>query len=282
MGGKLNRTVFFNYARRAPFGGRLSSDQISGMNQLLDFWEGSAYKKKHENLACILANVFHETGGRMVPVRETFAASAGQAIARLDKAWADGKLRSVSSPYWRDGWFGRGRVQTTHLSNYQKIERLFGVNCVKEPDLLLDGEVDAKIVVVGMHTGLWTGKKLDDYFKDGADPQVKASRAIINGKDKASLVESHYHAFMGAIEAADTSTPMPTDVTAEAAKSDDIKATESTPLLASAMTFVTGGGLSVFSTINSPFALAGVALLVVAGLVIFWLVSSGRITLNRI
>lgn len=65
----MNLTTFFAYARRAPFGGRLTQAQIDGMTAILKEWDK---RKLLDNrwLAYMLATAFHETGGKMQPLRE--------------------------------------------------------------------------------------------------------------------------------------------------------------------------------------------------------------------
>jgi putative chitinase len=65
----MNLTTFFAYARRAPFGGRLTQAQIDGMTATLTEWDK---RKLLDNrwLAYMLATAFHETGGKMQPLRE--------------------------------------------------------------------------------------------------------------------------------------------------------------------------------------------------------------------
>ena len=61
----MNRTTFLAYARRAPFGGRLTQSQIDGMNAILDEWDRRQSTAKvidNRWLAHMLATVFHETG----------------------------------------------------------------------------------------------------------------------------------------------------------------------------------------------------------------------------
>lgn len=135
-------------------------------------------------LAYVLATAFWETARTMKPVRETLAETDAQAKARLDNAWRRGKLPWVKSNYWSEGWFGRGFVQITWERNYRKIGDRIGVNLTGEADRALDPAVAAKILVVGMKDGLFTGKKLADYITLRKSDFLRARR-IVNGMDKA-------------------------------------------------------------------------------------------------
>ncbi|MBB2713344.1 hypothetical protein N2597_11395 [Rhizobium sophoriradicis] len=149
--------------------------------------------------AYVLATTFHETGGLMTPVRETFAATDRQAIARLDAAWAKGKLPWVSSPYWRQGWFGRGYVQLTHYYNYRLASIKLGVDLVSDPAEALAPDTAAKILVIGSKDGWFTGKKLSDYINlRGAD--FLGARRVINGTDCASKIAAHAVAYDASLE----------------------------------------------------------------------------------
>lgn len=197
----LHLPTFFDYVRRAPFGGRLSQTQVDGLNRLIVAWnaDGDGDDRK---LANLLAQIFHETGARMVPVRETFATSDAQAIRRLDAAMAAGRLRQVSKPYWRDGWFGRGDLQVTHETNYRKVGQALGIDAVANPGLLLDPAISARAAVVGMMQGLFVPKQtLARYFSDTAD-DPEGARRIVNGTDKASLIAGYHRAFLDSIKAA--------------------------------------------------------------------------------
>lgn len=267
----MNRTTFFAYVRRAPFGGRLTQSQIDGMNAILDEWER---RRVLDNrwLAYILATAFHETGNRMQAVRETFASSDAQAISRLENAWRAGKLPWVSKPYWRDGWFGRGLVQITHEENYKQ----FGIN----KDDALKPDVSVRVIFAGMIKGWFTGKKLEDYFNSTANDPIGA-RKIVNGTDKAKLIAGYYKNFLDAMEAA-REPETPPDVTKEDAKPDDVPATQSKSLWTILLTIFPGlGGLAFLEKIDNVFSLGAFALIIVAICVAAWLVFTGRITINR-
>lgn len=202
MAKKINRSVFTSYIRRAPFGNRLSQAQLDGTNDVLDYWEANHQYEDHRWLAYILATNFHETGGYMLPIKETVYPSHKnknpsdkEVIRRLDNAFKTGKLKSVKTPYWRDGYFGRGRVQITHKSNYQK----FGID--NDVDRALDRDFSTEIMVKGMINGSFSsGNTLKKYFNENKEDPVGA-RWIVNGTDKAALIAKYYENFKDAIEA---------------------------------------------------------------------------------
>lgn len=196
----IHLPTFFDYLRRAPFGGRLSASQVSGIERLMAACaEAGITDDRH--VAYLLASVFHETGARMQPVRETFATSDAQAVRRLDAAMAAGRLRQVRRPYWRDGWFGRGDIQVTHERNYRRMGTALGVDLVAQPALMLDPAISARATAIGMRDGLFTGRKLADYFSATVD-DPEGARRIVNGTDKASLIAGYHQAIWDSFVAA--------------------------------------------------------------------------------
>lgn len=206
----MNRSAFFASVRSRTsgiFGTSLSQKQVEGVEAILD--EGEKRGTNLFHLAAILAEVYHETGGQMQPVKETVYASSkdrnppdAMVIKRLEAAFAKGQLPWVKTPYWRDGWFGRGLIQLTHKANYDK----FGVTKQQALDL----KTSVRIVFDGMEKGLFTGKKLADYDQVVTkNPLVMAyryygSRAIVNGDTAANgkHIETYGNAFEAALKAA--------------------------------------------------------------------------------
>ncbi|WP_292229345.1 glycoside hydrolase family 19 protein [Brevundimonas sp.] len=195
-----DHATLFAFLRNAPFGGRLTKDQVQGVERLIAAWDEHGVDDDRQ-LAYLLATDFRETGGRMQPVRETFATSGAQAIRRLDAAYASGALK-VSKPYWRDGWFGRGDVQVTHKQNYHRMSTALGLDLIANPGLLLDPEISARSIVVGMRQGLFApGHDLDRYF-NATTEDPEGARRIVNGTDKASLIAGYYRNFLDSLIAA--------------------------------------------------------------------------------
>ena len=199
----INRNFFFERVRFTLFDGSLKKSQVDGLTAILDKWEAEMADADDRWLAYMLGTAHHETGRTMQPVRETFASSDAQAISRLDKAYAKGVLTWVKEPYWRldaDGksWFGRGLVQITHKSNYQKLGAAIGVDLVGNPSQALDLKTAAAIMFVGMRDGLFTGVSLSQRFSNGVE-KWRQARQIINGLERADLVASYGKAYYSAI-----------------------------------------------------------------------------------
>ena len=198
---RLDRARF--YAAIRPLFGTLTQAQVDGIGRLLDAFLLYALILDRRHLAYILATSFHETGQRMQPVREGFAKSTAEAIAFLDRAWAAGKLKSVKTPYWRAGWFGRGDVQLTHEANYATMGKLIGVDLVAAPDRALDPAISARILVEGITRGVsvrgdFTGKALEDFIVGDRCDYVGARRTV-NGTDKAEMIAGYARKFEAAL-----------------------------------------------------------------------------------
>ena len=81
-----------------------------------------------------------------------------------------------------ENYYGRGYVQLTHKANYAKMDEALGLNgrLERNPELAADPKIAAKILVVGMRDGLFTGKPLSKYFdQEKCDPFE--ARRVVNG-----------------------------------------------------------------------------------------------------
>lgn len=195
----MKRNAFFAAIR--PAFGPLDEKQVEGMEHLLEAGKGLPL----HHMANVLAQVRRETGGYMFPIKETVMPhhknknpTDAEVIRRLDRAFATGKLPWVKTPYWRDGWFGRGQIQLTHKANYDR----FGLT---DPAQAMDPETSARIAVMGMSRGMFTGRKLSDYvFPDALDASPsKNPRRIVNGTDGSDKEVARFHReFAEALEAA--------------------------------------------------------------------------------
>lgn len=200
----MNEQKFFASLKKPLFKGRFSKKQVSGINAILS--ASKSYPVPY--VAYLLATAYHETGCQMWPVKETVYASSKNkspsdktVIRRLNSAYAKGQLKWVRTPYWDEGWFGRGLVQITHESNYKKMGDKIGVNLVKYPSKALDLKTAVDILVVGSVDGDFTGKKLGDYL-DSETPDYMRARRVINGNDKARLISTYAVKFDNALRGA--------------------------------------------------------------------------------
>lgn len=214
----MNLHLFFHGEHgvvRSLFNKRISRQQVRGCELIIDAFEHYQPDGTLPQLAYILATAYHETAYRMWPVRETLASSDQQAINRLESAWRRGRLEWVKTPYWREGYFGRGFVQLTHRANYEGPlrEAVLDVFPDKDiavhPEYVLDPEVSAYILIEGMmrgDTGLgdFTSSCLEDYVRPGKKDYYTARR-VVNPGDRPSYnkIASEAELFEAALTWAD-------------------------------------------------------------------------------
>jgi putative chitinase len=82
--------------------------------------------------------------------------------------------------------------------NYRKMSSIVSFDLVKNPDRALELKNAIPIMFIGMKQGIFTGKKLGDYFNKTTEDWYNARR-IINGTDKANLIATHARKYYGAI-----------------------------------------------------------------------------------
>lgn len=186
----IDRNRFFDSVRASPFGGDLTQDQVNGMNYLLDVWEAKFSENDLRWLAYAFATVFHETAQTMRPIEEY-----GQGSGR---DYAD-----PTGPY-DQSYYGRGHVQLTWLSNYERGEAVlrdkYGIHSpmVKYPHRMLEDETSALVLYDGMIDGWFTGFGLPNFFNPTTEDPYNA-RKIVNGLDQAETIAAYYQAFKAAL-----------------------------------------------------------------------------------
>jgi len=145
----------------------------------------------------MLATAYHETGGTLQPVEE---AGRGRGKPYGQKRKLDGSIYSLPDKLY----YGRGDVQLTWYENYERMGRLLGIPLLEQPELALDAEISARIMIEGMtrglsHRGDFTGLALEDFFNNVWDDAVQARR-VINGLDEASRIAGYYRLFLNALQ----------------------------------------------------------------------------------
>lgn len=172
----INRNFFFDQVNLRLFGGNLKPKAKDNLNQILDYWEKTSPKDDDRWLAYALGTAHHETDHTFGPIRE-YDLGKGKPYV----------------PY-----YGRGLVQLTWDYNYKKLGSELGVDLFDNPDLALQLKYAIPIMFDGMEQGIFTGKKLGDYFSKTKEDWVNARR-IINGLDKANTIADYAKRYYGAI-----------------------------------------------------------------------------------
>lgn len=187
----IDSTIFIKQCKELLFGSTMSAKQVGGCKAIIDYWNANYDGYDPRWLAYMLATTYHETARTMQPIEE-YGKGAGRAYGKRVKM--DGRPYTDTKAIF----YGRGFVQLTWYENYEKAGKAFDLPLLLSPELALNLKVATKILFAGMMKGWFTGKRLSDYFNDRVDDPVNARR-IINGKDKAALIEGYYEKFLTAI-----------------------------------------------------------------------------------
>ncbi len=177
----INRKVFFDSIRGSVFKGKLTASQVSGMEIILDYAEPTRLIDLRQ-LAYILATTAWETAYTCQPIREH--GGADYFFNMYDpKGLRPIVAKALGNTTPGDGvkYSGRGFVQLTGRTNYERMSVVTGVDLVNNPDLAMQPDIATKILFYGMENGSFTSKKLSDYFNDETD--WIGARRIINGVD---------------------------------------------------------------------------------------------------
>ena len=199
---EADRKNFFDIVRNGLLGPTLSADEVAGCNAILDAFEGTRVMDK----AYALATAYLETNHTMLPVVEAYWLSPNARYAYCTRMYdikgaRPAKARELGNLQPGDGalYCGRGYCQVTGRKNYQDLDNRLGYHgaLVKNPDMMLQPEVAAKVMALGMKLGSFTGRKLSD-FQPG---QYVEMRTIINGHDRAQDIADFAKSFEVAVQA---------------------------------------------------------------------------------
>lgn len=186
--------AFFNALRNNLFKGGFTSAQVDGIN--LKFEAFQSLNLTVPEMAYLYATSYHETGiirkvnGKSVmyrsmqPVQE-MGKGAGRRYGR--------HIKMSGRPYPRTMpiYYGRGDVQLTWYENYDEMGKLLGIDLLVNPDLALDTQISAKILVLGTRHGKF-GRKLGSFI-DVEKGQVDYfnARRCVNILDRAELIAGY-------------------------------------------------------------------------------------------
>lgn len=184
---RINRPFFYDTAKSPEIGlfTYFGKKQTEGIEALFAEWEKRNLADMRW-LAYILATVYHETGRTMQPIEE----------------FGKGKKQKYGKPDPVTGmvYFGRGHTQNTWAENYKKLTIAaegegHTWDFYKNPSLLLQMAPSVWATYHGMLNGLYTGKKLSDYFNGDTYDWLNARR-IINGIDRAEDIARYAKNFL--------------------------------------------------------------------------------------
>jgi len=214
----FDRTIFFNLVR-PMFGGKLTQEQVDGMNFKLDVWCAKPWSDDLRWLAYPFATSKWETGSRMVPVREGFCETDAEARVYVKK---HGYEYAKVDPVTGQVYYGRGDIQTTWASNYKtttsKLALTGDDDLYWHPERMLDSSISARSMYMGMVEGWYRGDSkgrhtLARYFGSNNDPynardiingDKTYTKSWMNGLNVGQYIAKDHEDFLEALDAAET------------------------------------------------------------------------------
>jgi predicted chitinase len=199
----MNAKKFYDQIRAIFFPNGLTQAQVDNIEHVLRALREFGVSDSRW-IAYVLATVFHETSGTMLPVHEK---GNREYFLRYDIKGNPKKAAELGNNQAGDGYKyrGRGFVQLTGKRNYQLFGDRYNIDLVTNPDLVIEPVISANVLVDGMVSGLFTGKSLDDCFPLHGDADWINARRIVNGTDKAQLIANYAQQFHNALVIANES-----------------------------------------------------------------------------
>lgn len=201
-----------NFALIRPmFGGTLTQSQVDGINAIIAAHARWGRKDNINDLAYALATAWWETGQAMQPVYERGSKAY---FAKYEPSTKRGK--TLGNTLAGDGYRyrGTGLVQLTGRRNFGFWAKRLGVDLLAHPEMAMQPDIAARILIEGMKLGTFTGKDLDDYIDDLDETDEEdrreylAARRTVNGTDRAGEIADAAIKFEKALRAP-SSVPQP-------------------------------------------------------------------------
>lgn len=183
--------------------GSLKQSQVDGINTLLTAMGAARWPLAWA--AYGLATAWHETAKTMQPIKEYGGDT--YFFRQYDRdGLRPGVAKVLGNTEAGDGvrYAGRGFVQLTGRTNYDRAGEALGLDLIANPDDAMGCDTACRILVWGMEQGTFTGKSLKTYLPiDGAagHEAFKQARRIINGSDKSEEIAKLATTFQGALQA---------------------------------------------------------------------------------
>ena len=203
---RFDHKVYFDSVRKSLFHGSMNQSQVDGQEAILNGWVAKRNSDDLRWLAYFLATSYHETSQEMQPIEE-YGKGAGQPYGEPD-------------PETGQCYYGRGFVQLTWKSNYQRADDEVGCTSVQHPEQQLQAAIAGATGYRGMMEGWFRSpNKFSVYFSDTTDDPFGA-RDIINGDQNVipswsngvsvgKLIEGYHDNFLAALEAAKREVEVP-------------------------------------------------------------------------
>jgi putative chitinase len=200
---------FYDFLRgNKMLGPKISTEEFNGCDAILQACTRASWPVSFTAYA--LATSFLETGATMQPIKERGGNTYFHRMYDIQGA-RPAKARELGNLTPGDGarYPGRGYVQLTGKANYAKATAKlralgFDVDLVANPDRAMEPEIAAAVMVLGMQEGWFTTRKLSDDLPSRGPAglsQFKASREIINGRDKDDEIAAFAIDFQTALQA---------------------------------------------------------------------------------
>lgn len=198
----FDRLTFFVSVRMSF--GKLRQDQVDTANAMLAEWERRG-GGDDRHLAYAFATSWDEA--KLHPIPEGGGEAYWHRMYDMHGSRPKTALE-LGNTQPGDGvlFHGRGLVQLTGRSNYERAGKKLGVDLIAHPERALELPIAVAVLFDGMSEGWFTGRRLSQFFNASTDDAVGARR-IINGQDKANLIAGHHRAFLAALRAAAKAAP---------------------------------------------------------------------------
>lgn len=212
---KFDRKKVFD-GFKANFTRVMTQQQVDGLEFLITSFERDPIWSDVRHIAYALATVWHETAYTFQPIQEF--GSRAYFERRYGHQTRKGRELGNDAPGEGAKYSGKGYVQLTGKTNYEKLEKIIREQnpaAVREFETrtgqrfdLTDFAEQAKdpaiaflIMTIGMFRGVYTGKALRHFINDEATDYYNARR-IINGLDKAQTIAEYAKKFQRILESA--------------------------------------------------------------------------------
>lgn len=191
--------AFFDKLRSGIMGPKLDDDEVSGTTAILEAMAGLPVSW----VAYALATAWHETAHTMQPIKEY---GGPKYFFRMYDPQGERPVLAKRNGNIHPGdgvkFCGRGYVQLTWRTNYERAGKLLGVDLIGDPDLAMNKDVAALIMRHGMRDSWFTRKGFKDYLPANGTAtraHFQAARRIINGADKSDLIAGYALQFQDAL-----------------------------------------------------------------------------------